>query len=479
MRWLVLLTAALLVATVSLVFLLEMRRRQALYWYDVTADYRFGFSGPDVQRFTVRLAGDGFTFPAVAGDWDTAVLRLDVRSELRAAWSEPSISVEVAGGGSCQQYFERRAAGTRFVNLCLDPSRIAPGAAVGLRGTYLGWVEGDAELLVFSSALPDSARLLFLAPHPDDAEIAAFGLYAQRDSWIATITNGSYGGDAYASLLADRTRRDSLQARLRVWDSLAGPFWAGLGPGRAVSLGYFTLGLEAMYQRPERIVANPVTGSADIGRWRHAEIPALAGRPAQSTWEGLVGDLMVLLTEIRPQAIVFPHPALDANRDHVFTAAALLEALERLHDPPLRLVLYTNHHARSEYYPFGPADAAVTLPPWFDETTPVRALLSHPLDRERQVAKLFALDAMHDLRPAPAFVLGDSTRQLFGRLAALVRDARRDPARELSYFRRAARPNELFFVYGTEDRSRLQQLIPVREASLREHREGPMALSSR
>jgi hypothetical protein len=82
------------------------------------------------------------------------------------------------------------------------------------------------------------------------------------------------------------------------------------------------------------------------------------------------------------------------------------------------------------------------------------------LDPGRQRAKLFALDAMHDLRPAPERVVGTVPGRIAVRLRDALLDVARDPAGELSYLRRAVRPNELFFAYVAADRAMLQRLGP-------------------
>jgi hypothetical protein len=120
-------------------------------------------------------------------------------------------------------------------------------------------------------------------------------------------------------------------------------------------------------------------------------------------------------------------------------------------------LLYTNHHVHTEYFPFGPARAWVSLPPWFDRSVTFRAVHSLPLTPEVRRAKLLALDMHHDLRPAPSPVERGPLPTFLGRLGGMVRALIRDPARELSYFRRAPRPNELFFVYAAADRALLEQ----------------------
>ena len=219
-----------------------------------------------------------------------------------------------------------------------------------------------------------------------------------------------------------------------------------------------------MHAEPARVVPNPSTGSTDVAHWRgYNRTRLLREQPAVSSWGSLVEDLTELGDRIDPSIIVAPHPALDASRDHVYTTAALLEALERLGDPDVDLFLYTNHHVLSEYFPFGPADAAVTLPPWSDSTVTFRTVYSLALDAGRQRDKLFALDQMHDLRPPPERVLQGPTGALLRRTKRAVVELWRDPAQQYSYFRRAVRPNELFFVYDAADREALQQFVtPLR-----------------
>ena len=87
------------------------------------------------------------------------------------------------------------------------------------------------------------------------------------------------------------------------------------------------------------------------------------------------------------------------------------------------------------------------------ENTRIPGLLSYRLDDETQLRKLFALEAMHDLRMPPLRLdKGDPFEVLLRRLGQAFELVRRDPFGDYSYFRRAVRPNELFFVYPPESR---------------------------
>ena len=113
----------------------------------------------------------------------------------------------------------------------------------------------------------------------------------------------------------------------------------------------------------------------------------------------------------------------------------------------------------AEYYLFGPADAGVTMPPWFDESLIFSSVYSARLDAAQQTDKLFAVDAMHDLRPAPRRLYGGPTDRFLLRLGRAMTDLVRDPVSDYSYYRRAVRPNELFFVYRAEDQQALRRSI--------------------
>jgi LmbE family N-acetylglucosaminyl deacetylase len=433
----------------------ELQRRRDLYWYDVSRDYEYQFAKTQVASVPVELSDDGFVFPATTVPWDTAVLRMQVRSSWTARWFEPSITIE-SGHTSMWQFFERGAAGVRYLML---PPSIAGGETVRLRGNRLDWTSQAAEVLLWDNALPAAPTVLVLAPHPDDAEIAAFGVYGAHRSFVATVTAGNYVGNGYDHLAADDEAEDLLRARVRTWDSLAVPALGGVPPDRVVNLGYSGLSLERLYT--ERGTARgTAAGALPLGRFRQGAVRQLLGdRPAAATWESLVEDLVTLVDAARPDVVVAPHPVLDESSDHQFTTIALLEALERNPADRTILFLYTNHHILAEYYPFGPSDSHVTLPPWFDGDFPFGSVYSFDVTAERQIDKLFALEAHHDLRAAPRRLLGAPADRFVLRFWRAVRDLVRDPVADYSYFRRAVRPNELFFVYTPPARRALSAAL--------------------
>lgn len=444
-----LLVVAVLLTTATLLAI-EARRRHDLYWYDVGQDYRFTFSR--ARSLPVQIGQDGFVVPDTATAWSTALLRVRLDSDWSARWFEPSVTL---GSGSSEerQVFERGARGDRY--LVLTSEGVRPGAKVAMDGRRMRWNDQRGELLLFDDPLAAAGTVLVVAPHPDDAEIAAFGLYASRDSVVATVTPGNYVDGAYAHLEASEAGQDTLRAAVRTWDSLVVPSWGGVASDRTVNFGYSGLTLERLYDERGFLPHERADPDPTFGRYRRGAVETLlSGRSGEPSWASLVADFRALLASTRPAVVVAPHPSLDVMPDHQLTTLALLEALGG-EAANVTLLLYTNHHVLSEYYPFGPADAAVTLPPWFDAALPVGSVYAHRLDADEQRDKLFALDAMHDLRAAPRRLTGGPVDRFLLRLRLAVTGLVRDPVSDYSYYRRAVRPNELFFVYGPADRASL------------------------
>ena len=83
--------------------------------------------------------------------------------------------------------------------------------------------------------------------------------------------------------------------------------------------------------------------------------------------------------------------------------------------------------------------------------------------RQAQLRKLFALESMHDLRAPPSRVDGGPTGVLLQRIGEGARIVRRDPFGDYTYFRRAVRPNELFFSYRPQARPSVDEAVAAAE----------------
>lgn len=441
-------------AALVVVFLVEANRRHGLYWYDVHQDYRYSFNQDNARKVTVKVTSAGVKIPKLEGAWDTVLLPINIEATVTGSWFEPTIAVH-ARQEERTHSFERGARGLRY--LVLNPEEVRSGGMLRLSASHIRWEEQNSELLLFSTPEIRDTDVLILAPHPDDAEIAAFGLYSGHQSFVATVSAGNYVDGLYAHLAPDHDDQDSLRGRVRAWDSLVVPTWGGVEPERIVNLGYWNGSLQALHDHRDRETGSPTMPFQDPNRYRGGAIAELVdNRRAEATWNSLVQDLQAIITNVRPGVIVAPHPAFDAATDHQYTTIALLEALAAAGDNSTVLLLYTNHNVGSEYYPFGPAESAVNLPAWFNDSSPYSGIYSYWLSEQDQMNKLFALEAMHDLRAAPRLLHGGPALRFATRINAAVDGLIRDPLGTYNYIRRAVRSNEIFFVVRPEDRSRVE-----------------------
>ena len=428
------------------------------------SDDAYRFTGGQELRLPLkedRGAVSG-AWPGTAGkDWDTALLgvRFELAVEGEALVADTFVEMEAAGH-SIRQDVEPDANGLRWLNLSALRSHLTPGTRFFLRGRGTHLADEDARLRLFTSKLDLDGRILVLAPHPDDAEIAAFGLYAHRNATIVTVTSGNAGDPNYRAQIGDQAEQYRLKGTLRAVDSVTVPWQGGIPPQRCFNLGYFDARLYDMHAHPREVVPELYGPNDDVSVYRQANVGRLLPIDSRtSTWEHLVEDLGSILERVEPTLIVAPHPLLDHHSDHQYTTVALAQALARWRKHA-RLLLYTNHAFRNAY-PFGPPGTVMSLSPWSESEVAADAVYSHPVDGELQLRKLFALESMHDLRLSPAEqsecgVSGAERRPDYPRVP------------EVDYFRRAIRSNELFLVYGPGSLQVLVQTFLERAAQAEE-----------
>src|ERR1700751_1556200 len=187
----------LICASVAMAIALGVLRvREYRRWFRLPA--RRTDSLPDRLAGTViplRLERDGFDIPAdVPLLGRTVLLELRVHARLLGALFDPFVEIS-CGDRTHRQYFERGAQGRRLLDLSplFQSGEAAAGARVRLHGRMMRW-QREAALRVFEAPPLADTNVLIVAPHPDDAEIAAFGIYATHHSWVVTITAGERGG---------------------------------------------------------------------------------------------------------------------------------------------------------------------------------------------------------------------------------------------------------------------------------------------
>lgn len=383
----------------------------------------------------------GIVWPElVDGRWDTALLGVQVNVD--AASATPYVEI-AAGGMSDRQYFAPGDSDERWLNVTFLRGAMV-GTRVSLRGDGVSFTAPQARLRLFDGGFDLSKAVLVLAPHPDDAEIAAFGLYANRNASVVTVTAGNAGAPTYEAVFDDPGDLYLFKGRIRVIDSITVPWQGRIPPERAFNMGYFDARIAEMFDKREAVVPEMYRPNTDINVYRRENFSSLLPlRSRESKWGNLVEDMLEVLRKVKPAVIVAPHPQLDTHRDHQYTTVALSEALARW-NRPVALLLYTNHADRNRY-PYGPAGTLLSLPPPPPGDVRLDRIYSHPVPAALQRVKLFALESMHDLRFSPTRQYQLAREEL--RAAAPEKPG---PEPDITYLRRGPRSNELFFVYDRD-----------------------------
>jgi hypothetical protein len=412
-----------------------------------------GFAGPTVETIHVHCDDRGFLLPGLKAGVASGFLELDVHASTGGRIFDPAIEI-ASDDYRDVQFLERGVGGVRFLNVSrlFSANRLA-GGWVRLRGQNLAWQGKTARLHVCHESVSSDERVLVIAPHPDDAEIAAFGLYADTAATVVTLTAGDRSDRYTSNWEPSISLPRATIARMRVWDSITIPQFGRVGPEHAINLCFPDGRLREMHSNPGQDYSREGEDELDFASLRRLNRPPLAGASSPCcTWKSMVHDLTRIVTETKPTIIVAPHPWLDPNSDHLYTTAAICEAIELAGRVAGRMFFYCVHNRRSELWPFGPAGTGVALLPIFAEDgVCAPGFYSHPLSTDRQREKFLALEAMHDIRDidwpsaAPLNVAGQRIR---GELRGLAHGMGRIPT---SYLRRAVRPDEVFFVTSFAD----------------------------
>ena len=418
-----------------------------LFWserlyYDPSQDYSFSFGQIEGQEVALETAKDRSV--SVAGlslhaDAPTLLLETEVSSTTGGKLVDPYVVINHRQ----RQYFERGVCGKRYINLS-HALRTEGRDSVSLRFHHCRIASASGTVRTFPRPELENRKIMVVAPHADDAEIAAFGLYSAYAGkvFVVTVTAGETEPDYYRTLAGGEHQAGRLKGLLRSWDSIAVPLWGGLKQDQTVQLGYFCSTLEDMARVPESPVSSPSSSIRDCRVFRRFNVTQLrTDTTGVANWRNLVSDLAELIDRFRPDVVVTPHPCYDPHRDHYFSSRAVGEALERAQSPVEHLLLYANHHRHTEEFPFGPSGSIVALPPEFGQVGADEHVFSFELSAESQRKKLLALVMMHDLTVPLSF-----KKRLRKRLRHLVLGREHCRYGDDDYLRKAVRANEMFFV---------------------------------
>jgi LmbE family N-acetylglucosaminyl deacetylase len=348
----------------------------------------------------VTLSPDGKLDASAVGELVNHTLLLEFGYE--ATHKRRQGRIGIAGAESGQpQFFEANQRGRRFLNL----TGLTRLDEIALQGRDCRW-QAEARLLAFANPALEDGPVLILSPHPDDAELAAFGLYSDHAerSWIVTLSAGEKLGrldrQYIPGLDGDLASASARKGMIRAWNSVTTPLLTGVSAARLFCLGYFNDSLAKLVADPDSLVAHaqlPELTPAPFRRWNPQPLPG--DEQAANRGRLLVADLAALLIRVRPSSVLVTHPEVDPHGDHVATAQALALAIQQSGHCPSRVLLYANHLRKVHDFPYGPEHAGTTLPPWQSEHSRLGPwhCYSHPLTLARQKEKVVAMETMHDL----------------------------------------------------------------------------------
>lgn len=365
--------------------------------------------------------------PAIAslstGDVRPNTWMLKVRYRATSRWKLPAVTIIDRSNSQpterFTQYLEPNQTGKRLINL----TGIESLDQLQLKLKHLT-LEGDATLLGFRNPDLASGPILIIAPHPDDAELAAFGVYSQhpKNTWIVTITAGErlkrLDKQYWPGLDDSLEEASQRKGFIRAWNSATTPLLAGVPAEQLIMLGYFNDTLAELYEKPGTVVPShsaPAITPDAYRRWNRLSLPT--DGQAQNAGENLQRDLAALLSKIKPKTIITPHPGIDPHADHIASTRHLQAAIEQSGHSPEHLLLYANHLKSTRGFPRGPAHAGAGVWPTHLPTPSPRddKIASFPLSIEVQKQKTLALHSMHDLGGSPGL-----ERQLKRKLKRLL-----------------------------------------------------------
>lgn len=408
-------------------------------FYAASDDYQYHFPASNTCQ-SLRISKGQLHWPD-ANNIDansTVIAKVQIKSSWLGWLFDPQVRL-----GDDVQTFERGARGIRYLNLTGQLSQLHSGLPI--RGRFCR-LAAPVELRTFKAPHWQDKRIMILAPHADDAELAAFGLYSQaKEVSIVTLTQGEIEAEHYQQMGLNQAEAAKLKGRLRSWDSMTIAQWGGVPQQNCVQLGYYCLQLPAMREQADASFGSRESGDSDIRSVRHWNTLQLPGdNDGVPSWNNLIADLVGCLQHFRPQIVIMPHPQLDPHADHIATGQALQQALEQVQEQPEHLLLYANHLHDNDRWPMGNAGTGVALPPQVEQGIAPDQLgtpFSLQLSAGQQMDKAMALQMQHDLRPPLPF-----KRQLRRHIQRLLAGRRWPKTGDDEFMRKAVRRHELFWL---------------------------------
>jgi len=435
-----------LIATLALLFLLYARVANLYYAKDI--DYLYNFDKSSAKVIRTKLKQNTLLLQDIdSKKYDTAFLKVDIKHSFLGSFLPPHIDLKNKKNKK-KSYFNIGANGIRYINI----SSLLGSKEITLETHKISFLSDNLELILFKKHNLENKTILIIAPHPDDAEIASFGLYSHfaKNSYIITITAGDSGEIPYPNIYKKDTNISYFQkAKLRIINSFTTPMIGGLNEDRCLNLGYFDGELKKMFESPNKTFRSSSTNLKTTLEYRKFNVSSLINllTTKENNYHSLVSDLSTLLKTIKPNIIVTPYPTIDAHSDHKYSSIALFDAIKSLGLKDIKLFLYTNHFIFDEKYPYGERFSTMNLPPIYKTPIYFEDIYSYNLTKNQQLLKILALDSMNDLRQN--YELLDNFKMAKEFVYTLLK--RVGIIGNVSYFRRAVKDNELFFVVDSNN----------------------------
>ncbi|UNV86886.1 hypothetical protein [Morococcus cerebrosus] len=162
---------AVLVLGIMCFLMIIMRMHIKRFAYNVTQDYRYDCLP---RHFVARLEGGVIKLPQEVDINDTVLAAVSVETSWLGKWLLPYIEIETRKG-IWKHYIEYGGRGVRYLNF--SDMFDAESREIFLRGRRISLENQEVRLTVYPRMSLDDKKILVLAPHADDAELAAYGLY--------------------------------------------------------------------------------------------------------------------------------------------------------------------------------------------------------------------------------------------------------------------------------------------------------------
>jgi len=223
---LILLIVTVLIFLLFATYLLKVRYQN--YNYDTDQEAHYIFDKHEMNILKVDIIDNSVIIHDYRSNDknSTVLLKVQIKSTLLGKIFKPHIEL-YAESKSLIQNFEYGAEGTRYLNIS---SLVHKGIKeIHLDPKYIILENTKIELISFTPPTLQDKRILIIAPHPDDAEIAAYGLYSKyaKNIYIATITAGENGETIYNSFVQNYSEQKVLKGKKRTIESLTVPLLGG------------------------------------------------------------------------------------------------------------------------------------------------------------------------------------------------------------------------------------------------------------